>query len=131
MKNTKGFEKLSALKSKLDEEKMNETKSWLANLRKEELSIYSKRGFKSSQELISYLENGGTIVCTHIPSFEDYMKMVNGVVCHTYLEYNDVDCPIGMTTKRLSPSELKDWLDILEKGKDDHYGYIPCWIREV
>jgi len=93
--------------------------------------------FKTSDELISYvlggdLTPGKKIYNDNFLGTPDYMYRSprnENIIVHYSLQYNDVDCPIGMGETYMTLEEFIAWAKLI--GTDEHKedGFLPCWHK--
>ena len=106
-KNSNTLENLQAeIKTKEEQERKRAKQHKIARMKKEGY-------FQKAQELIDWVLSGKRIV----DNFEGgWMQLIDGRIIHHYLEYNDIDIPIGFDNKSMSIEKFKEWV-----GKCEEY----------
>lgn len=126
-KYTKGSKTLESL----HEIMVNEEKAKRAQQKAEEEARMEKEGyFHTGKELLDYILSGGKIVDRY--DSHDWMQLIDGVVVHQTLYYNDIDMPLGYYRKIKTIEEFKDWVATLEKyQKEDGKKFVNEYFHPV
>jgi len=105
VKYSKGSKTLADLKNQLEKEREQEIAS---HVRNEEARMKKDGFFTNAQEMIDYILSGKRIVAADDP--DEFFQLRDGKVFHKYLAYNDIDMPIGYSSKYESIEEFKNWV---------------------
>jgi len=105
VKYSKGSKTLADLKNQLEKEREQEIAS---HVRNEEARMKKAGFFTNAQEMIDYILSGKRIVAADDP--DEFFQLRDGKVFHKYLAYNDIDMPIGYSSKYESIEEFKNWV---------------------
>jgi hypothetical protein len=89
--------------------------------------------FKTSDDLISYvLDKGKIIYNDNFLGSPDYMYRSpknKNIVIHYCLQYNDVDCPIGLGETHKTIDEFIEWAKSIGEEDRKEDGFLPCWHK--
>ena len=126
VKYSKGSKTLADLKSQLEKEYEQE----VANRARNEEDRMKKEGFfTNAQEMIDYILSGKRIVSDDDPN--EFFQLRDGKVFHKYLEYNDIDMPIGYFGKYESIEEFKNWVARCEKNQiKEHKPFVNYFFKK-
>ena len=85
--------------------------------------------FTNAQEMIDYILSGKRIVADDDPN--EFFQLRDGKVFHKYLEYNDIDMPIGYSGKYESIEEFKNWVARCEKNQImEHKPFVNYFFKK-
>ena len=126
VKYSKGSKTLADLKNQLEKEYEQE----VANRARNEEARMKKEGFfTNAQEMIEYILSGKRIVADDDPN--EFFQLRDGKVFHKYLEYNDIDMPIGYFVKYESIEEFKNWVARCEKNQiKEHKPFVNYFFKK-
>ena len=101
-KNSITLENLQAeMKAKEEQERKRAKQNKIARMKKDGY-------FLKAHELIDWVLSGKRIVDGDDPC--EWMQLIDGKIIHQYLEYNDIDMPIGYFQKTMSVEQFKEWV---------------------
>ena len=79
--------------------------------------------------MIDYILSGKRIVADDDPN--EFFQLRDGKVFHKYLEYNDIDMPIGYFGKYESIEEFKNWVARCEKNQImEHKPFVNYFFKK-
>lgn len=126
VKYSKGSKTLADLKNQLEKENEQE----VANRARNEEARMKKEGFFiNAQEMVDYILSGKRIVADDDPN--EFFQLRDGKVFHKYLEYNDIDMPIGYSDRYESIEEFKNWVARCEKNQiKEHKPFVNYFFKK-
>ena len=126
VKYSKGSKTLADLKNQLETEYEQE----VANRARNEDARMKKEGFfTNAQEMIDYILSGKRIVADDDQN--EFFQLHDGKVFHKYLEYNDIDMPIGYSSRYESIEEFKNWVARCEKNQImEHKPFVNYFFKK-
>ena len=128
MKSSKGFAALQALKNEMTIEREAAELRWNAEMNRRYQERMEKRGFRSPEEMIDYLVNGGRITDRE----GQYFRFENGMVEVIYEIYDECAGPQGFGRKYETLDEFKDFVyNVLVKHREYNGDkWLPTWVKD-
>ena len=125
VKYSKGSKTLADLKTQLEKEHEQEV---ARHIRNEEARMKKDGFFTNAQEMIDYILSGKRIVADDDP--DEFFQLRDGKVFHQYLAYNDIDMPIGYSSKYESIEEFKNWVARCEEMQiKEHKTFVNYFFK--
>ena len=125
VKYSKGSKTLADLKNQLEKEREEE----VARLVRNENARMKKEGFfTKAQEMIDYILSGKRIVAADDPN--EFFQLRDGKVFYKYLAYDDIDMPIGYSSKYETIEEFKNWVTKCEEIQiKEHKTFVNYFFK--
>jgi hypothetical protein len=125
-KYSKGSKTLADLKNQLEKEHDQEVARCVRN---KEARMKKDGFFTKAQEMIDYIFNGKRIVAADDPN--EYYQLRDGKVFHRYLTYNDIDMPIGYSSRYETIEEFKNWVAKCEEIQiREHKTFVNYFFKK-
>ena len=126
VKYSKGSKTLADLKNQFEKEYEQEV---INRERNEEARMKKEGFFTNAQEMVDYILSGKRIIADDDPN--EFFQLRDGKVFHKYLEYNDIDMPIGYFVKYESIEEFKNWVARCEKNQiKEHKPFVNYFFKK-
>lgn len=128
MKSSKGFAALEAMKNEMEAQRKAEELYWHEEMVKRHNELMQKRGFRTPEEMIDYLMNGGRITDRE----GQYFRFENGMVEVIYEIYDECAGPQGFGRKYKTLDEFKDFVynTLVKRREYNGDKWLPTWVKD-